>query len=67
MDQSTLVFTTPVGRFVAYSNELLKDADDNIGKENFLYKLVRPRNSFFLVVANFCYQGQDQVAKQILW
>ena len=27
----------------------------------------RPRNSFFLVVANFCYQVQDQVAKLILW
>ena len=26
-----------------------------------------PRNSFFLVVANFCYQVQDQVAKLILW
>ena len=24
-----------------------------------------PRNSFFLVVANFCYQVQDQVAKLI--
>ena len=28
---------------------------------------VRPRNSFLLVVANFCYQVQDQVAKLILW
>ena len=27
----------------------------------------RPRNSFFLVVANFCYQVQDHVAKLILW
>ena len=27
----------------------------------------RPRNSVFSVVANFCYQGQDQVAKLILW
>ena len=27
----------------------------------------RPRNSFSLVVANFCYQVQDQVAKLILW
>ena len=27
----------------------------------------RPRNSFFSVVANFCYQVQDQVAKLILW
>ena len=26
-----------------------------------------PRNSFFLVVANFCYQVQDQVAKLIFW
>ena len=27
----------------------------------------RPRNSFFLVVANFCNQVQDHVAKLILW
>ena len=26
-----------------------------------------PRNSFFLVVANFCYQVQDQVAKLMFW
>ena len=26
-----------------------------------------PRNSFCLVVANFCYQVQDQVAKLIFW
>ena len=26
--------------FVAFSNEFLKDADDNIGKEHFLYKLI---------------------------
>ena len=26
-----------------------------------------PRNSFFLEVANFCYQVQDQVAKLIFW
>ena len=26
-------------QFVAFSNEFLKDADDNIGKEHFLYKL----------------------------
>ena len=26
-----------------------------------------PRNSFFLVVANFCYQVQDQVAKLFFW
>ena len=45
MDQLTLVFrsmenTTPVERFVAFSNEFLEDADDNIGKEHFLYKLI---------------------------
>ena len=27
-------------QFVAFSNEFLKDADDNIGKEYFLYKLI---------------------------
>ena len=27
-------------QFVAFSNEFLKDADDNIGKEHFLYKLI---------------------------
>ena len=27
----------------------------------------RPRNSFFLVVAKFCYQVQDRVEKLILW
>ena len=32
--------TTPVERFVAFSKEFLKDADDNIGKEPFLYKLI---------------------------
>ena len=26
-----------------------------------------PRNSFFFVVANFCYQVQDQVAKLFFW
>ena len=26
-----------------------------------------PKNIFLLVVANFCYQVQDQVAKQIFW
>ena len=45
VDQLTLVFrfmenTTPVERFVAFSNEFLKDVDDNIGKEHFLYKLI---------------------------
>ena len=45
VDQLTLVFrfmenTTPVERFFAFSNEFLKDADDNIGKEHFLYKLI---------------------------
>ena len=45
VDQLTLAFrfmkkTTPVERFVAFSNEFLKDADDNIGKEHFLYKLI---------------------------
>ena len=44
VDQLTLVFrfmenTTPVERFVAFSNEFLKDAD-NIGKEHFLCKLI---------------------------
>ena len=44
-DQLTLVFrfmenTTPFERCVAFSNEFLKDADDNIGKEHFLYKLI---------------------------
>ena len=29
--------------------------------------LIRPRNSYFLVVANFCYQVLEQVAKPILW
>ena len=28
---------------------------------------IRPRNSFFWVVANICYQVEDQVAKLILW
>ena len=45
VDQLTLVFrfmenTTPVERFVAFSNEFLKDADGKIGKEHFLYKLI---------------------------
>ena len=45
VDQLTLVFrfienTTPVERFVSLSNEFLKDADDNIGKEHFLYRLI---------------------------
>ena len=32
------------------------------------YPLSRPsRNSFLLVVANLCYQVEDQVAKLILW
>ena len=44
-DQLTLICrfmenTTPVEGFVAFSNEFLKDADDNIGKEHFLYKLI---------------------------
>ena len=33
-------FTNELVQFVAFSNEFLKDADDNIGKEHFLYKLI---------------------------
>ena len=33
-------FGNELVQFVAFSNEFLKDADDNIGKENFLYKLI---------------------------
>ena len=49
------------------------DLDDRIGGSYSLYSIMllkgkgRPRNSFFLVVANFCYHVQDQVAKLILW
>ena len=44
VDQLTLVFrfmenTTPVERFVAFSNEFLKDADDNIAKNIFFTSL----------------------------
>ena len=33
-------FGNELVQFVAISNEFLKDADDNIGKEHFLYKLI---------------------------
>ena len=33
-------FGNELVQFVAFSNEFLKDADDNIGKEYFLYKLI---------------------------
>ena len=33
-------FGSELVQFVPFSNEFLKDADDNIGKENFLYKLI---------------------------
>ena len=33
-------FGNALVQFVAFSNEFLKDADDNIGKEYFLYKLI---------------------------
>ena len=33
-------FGNELVQFVAFSNEFLKDADDNIGKEHFLYKLI---------------------------
>ena len=31
------------------------------------FMVVRPRNSFFFVVAKLCYHVQSQVAKLILW
>ena len=33
-------FGNELVQFVAFSNEFLKDVDDNIGKEHFLYKLI---------------------------
>ena len=42
-------FGNELVQFVAFSNEFLKDADDNIGKEHFLYKLIidkRVKRSF---------------------
>ena len=33
-------FGNELVQFVAFSNEFLKDADDNIGKEHILYKLI---------------------------
>ena len=33
-------FGNELFQFVAFSNEFLKDADDNIGKEHFLYKII---------------------------
>ena len=33
-------FGNELVQFVTFSNEFLKDADDNIGKEHFLYKLI---------------------------
>ena len=33
-------FGNELVQFVAFSNEFLKDADDNIGKEHFLFKLI---------------------------
>ena len=33
-------FGNELVQFVAFSNEFLKDADDNIDKEHFLYKLI---------------------------
>ena len=33
-------FGNELVQFVAFSNEFLKDADDNIGKEHFLYKVI---------------------------
>ena len=33
-------FDNELVQFVAFSNEFLKDADDNIGKEHFLYKFI---------------------------
>ena len=33
-------FGNELVQFVAFTNEFLKDADDNIGKEHFLYKLI---------------------------
>ena len=33
-------FGNELVQFVAFSNEFLKDADDNISKEHFLYKLI---------------------------
>ena len=34
------MFGNELVQFVAFSNEFLKDADDNIGEEHFLYKLI---------------------------
>ena len=37
---SLSTFGNELVQFVAFSNEFLKDADDNIGKEHFLYRLI---------------------------
>ena len=45
-------FGNELVQFVAFSNEFLNDADDNIGKEHFLYKLIidkRDKCSFPIV------------------
>ena len=39
-DDQKQCFGNELVQFVAFSNEFLKDADDNIGKEHFLYKLI---------------------------
>ena len=39
-DDQEQCFGNELVQFVAFSNEFLKDADDNIGKEHFLYKLI---------------------------
>ena len=38
-------FGNELVQFVAFSNEFLKDADDNIGKEHFLYKLITDKRA----------------------
>ena len=39
-DDQEQCFGNELVQFVAFSNEFLKDVDDNIGKEHFLYKLI---------------------------
>ena len=44
-DDQEQCFGNELVQFVAFSNEFLKDADDNIGKEHFLYKLIMDKRA----------------------
>ena len=62
---SEMFVTNDIYNFEGRMRKHINDFTMRIGSSSNINR--RPRNSFFLVVANFCYQVENQVAKLILW